>query len=183
MREKPLKVSPSVVVAAVLLGAGLTLIAVTVYDTGFPSYMMETNSEQEEMNRTWKPVDSETPTLRFTVGQAAAFNDVYTRRNREWSWCLDINESGAVTEMRLPLNTSTTHDSVSYWCQKGVEGTVHTHPSGNPALSHADRVSSYQFSCLVYDRVPERWFENPHGLDCYRHLGGDRVDEIDVLIR
>ncbi len=122
--------------------------------------------------------------IEFSAKQARELDTVYYRRDIEWAWCFDLNGS-RVNRLMNPeyINTSRTH--VEFRCtSNAADGSIHTHPKSwsNGQLSEADKRSELAYSCLVHDRVPARFFENPRGLDCYYHLGEGRVEEVDVVV-
>jgi hypothetical protein len=172
------------VIGRFLTGVGaLTLTTIVVVTGSFAMLQLMDISAEQTTIAVNQSVDWRTPTLRFSVEQAEEFNRVYQRRDREWAWCMDI-ESQNVTEIYNPVKADTNVSSVMSWCQGRSDGTVHTHPSSSDVLSRDDRVSGYNFSCLVHDRVQEGFQENPRGLDCYRHTDAEKglVEKIDVVV-
>ena len=119
--------------------------------------------------------------LVFTVEQAEELNDVYERREYEWSWCMDV-DGEQVDEIVHPKNSSTTETSASSLCTAPhLDGTVHTHPSGSAIPSHEDRVGSMRYMCLMHGEVAAEDGVRPQELDCYLNLDGDGIEEIPVL--
>ena len=114
--------------------------------------------------------------LEFTVDQVEEFNRVYDRRRLEWSWCMDV-DGERVSEIRHPKESETTEGSVTFECGEKYsdlgDGSVHTHPSGSAYLSHTDKRSSLQFTCLVHGFIREEPSEDVRSLKCIEHLGGE----------